>query len=62
RDPAGTGLGLYLARRLAARCGAALELRESSPAGSTFTVHLRTGEAEPGSGAEHTPGVAADPR
>jgi two-component system sensor histidine kinase KdpD len=37
---AGTGLGLYLSRTLAAAMGGSLELEESSPQGSTFLLRL----------------------
>jgi signal transduction histidine kinase len=44
--PAGTGLGLYISRRLAERSGAELFLDRSSPAdGSVFTLRLKRSEA-----------------
>jgi signal transduction histidine kinase len=43
--PAGTGLGLYISRRLAELQGGSLELESSSPGqGSTFALRLREAE------------------
>jgi signal transduction histidine kinase len=39
-DIAGSGLGLYLAQRLTARCGATLTVRSAPSTGTTFVVQL----------------------
>ena len=44
--PAGTGLGLYISRRLAERNGGQLFVERSDKAGSVFTLRLNRGRAE----------------
>jgi signal transduction histidine kinase len=46
--PNGTGLGLFVCRRILEQsCGGRIELTESSPQGTTFTVSLRAVEPVP---------------
>jgi signal transduction histidine kinase len=53
----GMGLGLYVSRELATRMGGGLELEESSPSGSVFTVFLQLAPAT----ADLSPEPEADP-
>jgi len=43
--PSGTGLGLYISRRLAEKCGGHLVLERSDRHGSVFTLRLRRAKA-----------------
>lgn len=54
--PAGCGLGLYLARRLAQRCGLSLELHSDPGQGSTFMV----GAASHQGSVQHEAGAAGE--
>ena len=40
RNPAGTGLGLYISRELVRRMGGRLHVRSETGAGATFVVEL----------------------
>jgi signal transduction histidine kinase len=48
RASGGTGLGLYLAQRLAGQCGGRIGLRGTPGGGSTFSVRLGDPAASPG--------------
>lgn len=57
----GSGLGLWTARRVAARLGGRLAVVESSPAGTTFALTVPVAPARRGAGAEHASGEEAAP-
>lgn len=44
RQTKGTGLGLYLSQRIIGYHGGHIELRDHTPSGSTFVIHLPTGD------------------
>ena len=45
RNPAGTGLGLYISRELVRRMGGRLHVRSDAGAGATFVVELPRADA-----------------